>query len=73
MKPLARSDDGLMPVRREELRRAPVGQTAVTTPETDIRDPALARSGGWTYDPSRETWCARIGPSRWLEVPRRAG
>jgi hypothetical protein len=28
----------------------------------------LPRHNGWTFDPSREVWWAKTGPSTWTEV-----
>lgn len=28
----------------------------------------LGRHNGWTFDPSREVWWAKAGPSTWTEV-----
>ena len=29
----------------------------------------IGRHGGWTFDPAREIWWAKTGPSTWTEVP----
>jgi hypothetical protein len=29
----------------------------------------LSRHNGWTFDPAREVWYAKTGPSSWTEAP----